>query len=75
MHNYFIEEGGAEWNGSLYVFDGRVAVPAESPEEAERRWHGKEGEESREGEGTRIEGVVKGLVNSCFHEGQSSPFR
>jgi hypothetical protein len=28
VHNYLREEGGNLWNGSLFVFDGRMAVPA-----------------------------------------------
>ena len=28
VHNYLREEGGDLWNGSLFVFDGRMAVPA-----------------------------------------------
>lgn len=26
VHNYITEEGGELWNGSLFVFDGRLAV-------------------------------------------------
>lgn len=26
VHNYLTEEGGDLWNGSLFVFDGRLAV-------------------------------------------------
>ena len=28
MHNYLRQEGSAAWNGSLFVFDDRLAVPA-----------------------------------------------
>lgn len=28
VHNYLRQEGGAAWNGSLFVFDDRLAVPA-----------------------------------------------
>ena len=28
VHNYLREEGGDLWNGSLFVFDGRMAIPA-----------------------------------------------
>ena len=31
--NYFKEEGDAAWNGHLFVFDSRLAVPPVSPEE------------------------------------------
>lgn len=68
MHNYFIEEGGDEWKGSLFVFDGRVAVPAEHPEEAERRWRTPETAGS-------LEGVTKGQVDSSFALGAASPFK
>ena len=27
VHNYLREEGADLWNGSLFVFDGRMAVP------------------------------------------------
>ena len=27
VHNYLTEQGGALWDGSLFVFDGRMAVP------------------------------------------------
>lgn len=27
VHNYFDKEGGDLWNGSLFVFDERLAVP------------------------------------------------
>jgi len=70
VHRYFEEVGGDEWDGSLYVFDGRVAVPAERPEESERRWR-----EGREGEVGSLEGHVPGRVNSCLAHGQTSPFR
>jgi len=68
VHNYFIEEGGDEWKGSLFVFDGRVAVPAEHPEEAERRWRTPETAGS-------LEGVTKGQVDSSFALGAASPFK
>lgn len=28
VHNYLRQEGGDGWNGSLFVFDDRLAVPA-----------------------------------------------
>jgi predicted sulfurtransferase len=28
VHNYLRQEGGDAWNGSLFVFDDRLAVPA-----------------------------------------------
>lgn len=31
VHAYLKEEGGASWNGSLFVFDDRLAVPAGQP--------------------------------------------
>ena len=27
VHNYLRQEGADQWNGSLFVFDGRMAVP------------------------------------------------
>ncbi|CAG9464183.1 unnamed protein product [Pedinophyceae sp. YPF-701] len=35
VHGYFREQGGEGWNGSLFVFDGRMAVPAAKPDDAE----------------------------------------
>ena len=33
VHNYLREEGGDLWNGSLFVFDGRMAVSASGARE------------------------------------------
>ena len=77
VHNYFASEGSVGWNGSLFVFDGRVAVPAESPAEAEARWNRERlaaHEPGREPE-TKNRGVIKGQVNSCFASGEASPFQ
>lgn len=27
IQNYLVKEGGDMWNGSLFVFDGRMAIP------------------------------------------------
>mmetsp|Transcript_18341 Transcript_18341/g.55232 ORF Transcript_18341/g.55232 Transcript_18341/m.55232 type:complete len:735 (+) Transcript_18341:409-2613(+) len=35
VHKYLSEQGGVSWNGSLFVFDDRLAVPAGPPSESE----------------------------------------
>ena len=37
MHNYLREEGADLWNGSLFVFDGRMAVPPPGARDATTR--------------------------------------
>lgn len=31
IQNYLVHEGRESWNGSLFVFDGRMAISAENP--------------------------------------------
>jgi hypothetical protein len=33
VQNYLVKEGGGLWNGSLFVFDGRMAIPPGEPGE------------------------------------------
>lgn len=31
IQGYLLQEGSAMWDGSLFVFDGRMALPADNP--------------------------------------------
>jgi predicted sulfurtransferase len=33
VQNYLVKEGGELWDGSLFVFDGRMAIPPGKPGE------------------------------------------